>query len=1325
MNRRLLTAAGASLLLVATMLPAASAAGPNDLRPLHLRSTDPAPISKLDRSLVGESGRVTAVITLVSAPVATVKGNAPQKARGAKIALEQDGVLAKLQSLDGTVTLLARTKIASNALLVEADSAKIAELASDARVAKIARVRDYELDLSETVPYIGATAVHGAGFTGDGITVAVLDSGVDYTHAAFGGPGDITGYKTAYGTKTKHTQNRMINESYKGVKLFPTPKVIGGWDFVGEAWVGGVGSPPLRSDPDPIDCSPSFIGCGGGHGTHVADIIAGASGVAPDADLLAIKVCSSITTSCSGVALLQGMDFALDPNGDGTTGDRADVLNMSLGSQYGQSDDDSLSAAVAVASAAGTLVVASAGNGGDKPYVTGTPAAAPSALSVAQTAVPSSTGFAMLLSTNGGVSFLPREAVFQSWSHELDFSVTNVPVQFGDGAGGNTLGCDPFAAGSLTGKVVLVDRGVCNFSLKIANIAGGGGAIGVIGLVAPGDPFDGSLGLCPSNLCAQIPGYMVSQSTATAMKGASARVSFDPANGIPLVMHMVGSSSRGPDNDHNLIKPEIGAPGASVSAEVGTGTGTTSFGGTSGAAPMVTGSGALLLEAFPSRSALEIKAVLINTGFTEIRNRPVVFGGELAPITRIGGGEVRVDRALATQAAAWDANAPTAALNFGFHDVTSSASVTRTVIVRNYGGTSVTYNLTSTFRFVNDQTNGAVTVTPSVASIVVPAHADGTFDVTITVNGALLRTWTLDSGINGASAAILQSREYDGYVWLDADGTVNDIHLPWQVLPRKSGNVSSDATSVATLAVDPPKPAFGGPLDGAQEVPAVVTAATGQGTAVISADNSTIWYVVDYSGLSGAVAAAHIHTGAAGVAGGVILPLVVTASPMVGTLTAANFTASGSITTFAQAITALKTAGTYFNLHTAANPGGEIRGQINAKGNALFATLAGGQEVPAVTTSATGNGWVLTSTDGSTLTYFVAYSGLSGALAQAHIHTGAAGVAGGVILPLVVTPSPMVGTLTAANFTASGSITTFAQAVAAIAAGNTYFNLHTAANPGGEIRGQIGGLPAGGSVTFTNGGVGTAWLGSYGLIATSPNDADTGNGDDQADVDLRYVGVRQFTDAINDFGCDSSIAIQFAVNTWDRQVHANGPALFEFDLDYGQDGTIDAAVFNFDLSNSGALSDGRNFTWAIDLVSSDPATAFWPTVHATNSGNTVLTVCGEQIGLDAANVGELVDVIVLAADWYNSGAVTDFALATIAVGADRYAADFGFGGFGTSIAGGASETITISDNGAGTSPSETGLLVLTDETLLGILGFGSSGGAPQEAEAIAIEVSGP
>jgi len=119
------------------------------------------------------------------------------------------------------------------------------------------------------------------------------------------------------------------------------------------------------------------------------------------------------------------------------------------------------------------------------------------------------------------------------------------------------------------------------------------------------------------------------------------------------------------------------------------------------------------------------------------------------------------------------------------------------------------------------------------------------------------------------------------------------------------------------------------------------------------------------------------------------------------------------------------------------------------------AVLTGANEVPPVVTTASGTGWVTISADNATITYHVQYSGLSGPATGSHIHTGAAGVAGGIILPFVVGPSPMDGTVTAANFGASGAITTYAEAVAAIKAGNTYINVHTAANPGGEIRGQI------------------------------------------------------------------------------------------------------------------------------------------------------------------------------------------------------------------------------------------------------------------------------
>ena len=72
---------------------------------------------------------------------------------------------------------------------------------------------------------------------------------------------------------------------------------------------------------------------------------------------------------------------------------------------------------------------------------------------------------------------------------------------------------------------------------------------------------------------------------------------FGPAFSQPLVGSTVSSTARGPDMSFNAIKPEIGAPGASISAEVATGTLRTPFGGTSGASPMVAGAAALLQQA--------------------------------------------------------------------------------------------------------------------------------------------------------------------------------------------------------------------------------------------------------------------------------------------------------------------------------------------------------------------------------------------------------------------------------------------------------------------------------------------------------------------------------------------------------------------------------------------------------------------------------------------------------------------------------------------------------------------------------------------------------
>jgi len=122
-------------------------------------------------------------------------------------------------------------------------------------------------------------------------------------------------------------------------------------------------------------------------------------------------------------------------------------------------------------------------------------------------------------------------------------------------------------------------------------------------------------------------------------------------------------------------------------------------------------------------------------------------------------------------------------------------------------------------------------------------------------------------------------------------------------------------------------------LTTAQESPLCASAAsgaTGAATVIVSADGSTIEVDLSYSGLSGAAAAAHIHAGASGASGPVVLPFAAPlTSPIKKTFTAADYlAASGAPATFAAFVTSLKAGNAYLNLHTAACGGGEIRGQI-------------------------------------------------------------------------------------------------------------------------------------------------------------------------------------------------------------------------------------------------------------------------------------------------------------------------------------------------------------------------------------------------------------
>lgn len=371
-----------------------------------------------------------------------------------------------------------------------------------------------------------------------------------------------------------------------------------------------------------------------------------------------------------------------------------------------------------------------------------------------------------------------------------------VLVQYGDGEGGNLDGCSDYVPGSLKGIVVLVDRGECNFSLKVSKVTEGGGLACIVGMITDDRPIAGGDG---GDRPVDVPGYMISQADADAIRATlpGGIATLDPDNVLPLVMTMEPSSSRGPQNEKTgIIKPEIGAPGSSNAAAPGTGSGTAPFSGTSGSAPMVAGSAALLLQKYPFLTPPEIKARLMNNAETTIYT-DLFLGSEdtdkdLAPITRIGGGEVRVDRALTARAAAWDEESLQGALSFGFIDVyqTDHREFKR-IRIRNYSEDEITYDIIPTFRYEDDAASEAVSVRPVFPGKVrVGPRQDRVVSIEMIILGERLPNNFMNSGSHGGDGSILTMNEYDGYLILD-DGD-QPIHMAWHVLPRKAANVLVD-----------------------------------------------------------------------------------------------------------------------------------------------------------------------------------------------------------------------------------------------------------------------------------------------------------------------------------------------------------------------------------------------------------------------------------------------------------------------------------------------------------------------------------------------------
>jgi hypothetical protein len=241
---------------------------------------------------------------------------------------------------------------------------------------------------------------------------------------------------------------------------------------------------------------------------------------------------------------------------------------------------------------------------------------------------------------------------------------------------------------------------------------------------------------------------------------------------------------------------------------------------------------------------------------------------------------------------------------------------------------------------------------------------------------------------------------------------------------------------------------IGAAMAAANEIPSPkgdVGNARGTFTATVTKNGTgaELSWRLEFSNLSGNAIAAHIHVAARGVAGPVRVPLC---APCTSGVT-------GTATITADVLDAILNDRAYVNVHTPTNPAGEIRDQVSIVAN-VKTTLRAAQERPkpkGKLAKAKGTFTATVSRSGSTgvITWRLTFAKLSGRAIAAHIHSGARGKPGPVIVPLCAP----------CRSGAHGRVTVKASVLNALESGRTYVNVHTKKNPAGEIRGQLAAVP--------------------------------------------------------------------------------------------------------------------------------------------------------------------------------------------------------------------------------------------------------------------------
>lgn len=567
---------------------------------------------------------------------------------------------------------------------------------------------DPDLSLIHAIQAWSANGGGGSADAGNGIKVAIIDTGIDINHPCFSDAG--------YPAQTQIGDKRFTNN-----------KVIVAKVFYNKAGVSG-------STPEAIQA----------HGTHVAGTVGcdyntpasvdgvaiphGISGVAPHVLLGNYNIFPGPVEDARSEDILNALEAAYS--------DGFDIANMSLGGGS-HGIQDLLTVAIDDLDQANMVVAVAAGNSGPGNFTVESPGSGARSLAAGASTVNHYIATPVLVN---GHKLSALAGDFATVSSNLSAPLGVVL----DGTN-LSLGCSALPTGSLKGKIALISRGSCFFSEKIRNAQAAGAVAALIVNNRPGDPIQMGTDGLPDQ--PSIPAYMVGQADGQVLLGANgATVTISAAMEYFITANadfMADFSSQGPTDVDFRVKPDVVAPGVNVLSSIpisfcGGAPCFAFFQGTSMATPHLAGSAAIVKQQHPSWSAAQIRSAVVNTADRGVLKN-FLTGAIESDVNVTGAGRENLLSAV-------NAKVGLDPVSVSFGAVPSGAGQTLryNVTVMNLGGASGTFSLSTT--------SGGGGITYSVSPSSLSISAGGSASATVTMSASKSASFGSHSGLFSVKA---------------------------------------------------------------------------------------------------------------------------------------------------------------------------------------------------------------------------------------------------------------------------------------------------------------------------------------------------------------------------------------------------------------------------------------------------------------------------------------------------------------------------------------------------------------------------------------------